>query len=115
MRSTKRKRAKEAVNWKWKARVQNVVAMLPLSNQIYYAMQRTVGSLKPGRTNPLEWFDAALTKVRWIRETGRDIEGRTFLEVGTGHNVNVPLALWLCGAGRIVTVDLNRYLSLPMV
>jgi SAM-dependent methyltransferase len=89
--------------------------MLPLSNQIYYAMQRTVGSLKPGRTNPLEWFDAALTKVKWIREAGREVEGRTFLEVGTGHNVNVPLALWLCGAGRVVTVDLNRYLSLPMV
>jgi SAM-dependent methyltransferase len=78
-------------------------------------MQRTVGSLKPGRTNPLEWFDAALTKVKWIKETGREIEGRSFLEVGTGHNMNVPLALWLCGAGRVVTVDLNRYLSLPMV
>ena len=103
------------MNWKWKARVQNVVAALPLSEQIYYAMQRTVGSLKRGRSNPLEWFDAALTMVKWIRGAGGEIAGRSFLEVGTGRNVSVPLGLWLCGAERVATVDLNTYLSDALV
>lgn len=105
----------KAVNWKWKARVQNAVAALPLSDQIYYAMQRTVGSLKRGRSNPLEWFEAALTMVQWIRGTGREVTGKRFLEVGTGRNVNIPLALWLCGAEEVVTVDLNTYLSDALV
>jgi SAM-dependent methyltransferase len=85
--------------------------MLPLSDQIYYAMQRTVGSLKPARSNPLEWFDAALSMVTWLKDAGAEVEGRRFLEVGTGHYVNVPVGLWLCGAGEVVTVDLNRYLT----
>jgi SAM-dependent methyltransferase len=105
----------KAVNWKWKARVQNAVAALPLSEQIYYAMQRTVGSWKPGRSNPLEWFDAALTMVKWIRDAGYELSGKRFLEVGTGRNVSVPLALWLCGAEQVVTVDLNSYLSDALV
>jgi SAM-dependent methyltransferase len=95
--------------------VQNAVAALPLSDQIYYAMQRAVGSLKPGRSNPLEWFEAALTMLQWLREAGRDARGKRILEVGTGRNVNVPLALWLCGAEQVVTVDLNKYLSDALV
>lgn len=91
--------------------MQNAIAMLPLSDQIYYAMQRTVGSLRPGRQDPLEWFDAALTMTKWIEGAGQEVAGRRFLEVGTGHNVYVPLALWLCGADEVVTVDLNTYLS----
>ncbi|HEX8492706.1 MAG TPA: methyltransferase domain-containing protein [Pyrinomonadaceae bacterium] len=103
------------MNWRWKARVQNAVAALPLSDQIYYAMQRTVGSCKPGRSNPLEWFDAALSMVRWIKGAGYEINGKRFLEVGTGRNVSVPLGLWLCGAAQVVTVDLNSYLSDALV
>lgn len=95
--------------------MQNAVAALPLSDQIYYAMQRTVGSCKPGRSNPLEWFDAALSMVRWIKGAGYEINGKRFLEVGTGRNVSVPLGLWLCGAAQVVTVDLNSYLSDALV
>jgi SAM-dependent methyltransferase len=35
--------------------------------------------------------------------------------VGTGHQVALPIALWLCGASRIVTVDINPYLSEELV
>ena len=37
------------------------------------------------------------------------------LELGTGWRLNVPLALWLLGAKRVVTVDLYRYLRLALV
>ncbi|HEX8131699.1 MAG TPA: methyltransferase domain-containing protein [Pyrinomonadaceae bacterium] len=103
------------MNWQRKARIQNLIAALPLSNALYYAMQRSVGSLRAGRTNPLEYFDAARRTIHWIRTTGRDIDGMRFLEVGTGRNVNLPTALWLCGAGEVTTVDLNSYLSSALV
>ena len=95
--------------------MQNAVARLPLSDQIYYALQRTVGSFRPGRSNHLEWFDAALTIAGWIKSAEREVTGGRFLEVGTGHNVSVPLGLWLCGASEVVTVDLNKYLSEALV
>ncbi len=103
------------MNWQRKARIQNLIARLPLSNALYYAMQRTAGSLRAGRTNPTEYFDAARRTVEWIRATGRDVEGMRFLEVGTGRNVNLPTALWLCGASEVVTVDLNPYLASALV
>lgn len=103
------------MNWQRKARIQNLIAALPLSDTIYYAMQRSVGSLRAGRANPTEYFDAARRATEWIRATGRDVEGMRFLEVGTGRNVNLPTALWLCGAAQVTTVDLNSYLSSALV
>lgn len=106
---------KRRVNWKWKARIQNVVAALPMSDQIYYAMQRTMGNLKAGRGDPLEWFNAAKVLVQLIKSAGQEVEGKRFLEVGTGRSVGLPVGLWLCGAGQVMTVDLNEYLSEALV
>lgn len=103
------------MNWQWKARIQNAVAALPMSNSIYYAMQRTTGSLRPGRHNPMMWLRAAADMVEWARQAGQEITGKRFLEMGTGRRLNIPTALWLCGAGSIVTVDLYRYLSGKLV
>jgi len=43
------------------------------------------------------------------------VEGKTFFEVGTGHNPIVPIGFFLCGAEKIVTVDLHRRLDLMSV
>lgn len=103
------------MNWQWKARIQNAVAALPKSNSIYYALQRTTGSLRPGHHNPLMWLKAAADMLAWAQQAGQQITGKRFLEIGTGRRLNIPTALWLCGAGSIVTVDLNRYLSAKLV
>lgn len=99
------------MNWRWKARIQNTVAALPRSNDLYFWLQRSVGSLRPGKHDPLEWFTAAAQITAWIEETGRTIDGKSFLEVGTGRTIDLPLGLWLCGAGQVTTIDLNPYLS----
>ena len=99
------------MNWRWKARIQNTVAALPRSNDLYFWLQRSVGSLRPGRHSPLEWFTAAAQMATWIEEAGRSVNGKTVLEVGTGRTIDLPLGLWLCGAEQVVTVDLNPYLS----
>ncbi len=104
------------VRWQLKARLQNAVAALPFaSSSVYYAIQRTVGGLRQGLNHPVDRFKAAIRMVDWIESAGRDISGRRFVEVGTGHMVNVPTALWLLGAGETLTVDLNRYLSATLV
>jgi SAM-dependent methyltransferase len=99
-----------------KARVQNAVAALPFASSfLYYAIQRSVGGLRPGLNHPMDRFRAALRMVEWIESIGVDIAGRRFVEIGTGHMVNVPTALWLLGAEGTLTVDLHRYLSERLV
>lgn len=52
---------------------------------------------------------------RRCRAEGLDLKGRCVLEVGTGHVPLLPLAMWLMGAGRVITIDLNRYVELELV
>ena len=104
------------MRWQLKARLQNAVAALPFaSNAVYYTIQRTVGGLRRGCNHPVERFAAAVRMVEWIESVGNDITGKRFVEIGTGHMVNLPTAFWLLGAGETITVDLNRYLSEKLV
>jgi hypothetical protein len=104
------------VNWRHKARLQNAIAALPLgSNAVYYAVQRTVGGLRSNRIDPFDRMKAAAGMVAWAESAGFDIRGKTVLEVGTGRMVDLPIGMWLCGADRIITVDLNRYLSPKLI
>lgn len=103
------------MHWRIKAFVQNAVAGLPdrISYPAYYAIQRMVGRLRT--VDPLRHLENAAAIVRAFRAQGGEVRGRTFLEVGTGRTVNVPFGLWLCGAERIVTTDLNPYLRPELV
>jgi SAM-dependent methyltransferase len=104
------------MRWRLKARIQNTVARLPFGAEtVYYAIQRTVGGLRPGQNHPIDRFKAAIQIVDWIESTGRNISNKRIVEIGTGHMVNLPTAFWLMGAGQTVTVDLNPYLSGTLV
>lgn len=103
------------MNWRHKALVQNVISVLPASERIYYALQRTFGELRSDRFDPMEWLQVAARVVKRLHSAGIPVTEKRFLEVGTGRAVGVPTALWLCGAGKIVTVDLHRYLSPALV
>jgi SAM-dependent methyltransferase len=103
------------MKWRHKALIQNVISALPASESIYYAVQRTFGDLRSDRFDPTEWLQVTARLLQRLQSTGISITGKRFLEVGTGRAVGVPTALWLCGAGKIVTVDLHRYLSPALV
>lgn len=103
------------MNWQYKARLQNIIAALPYSDAIYYGVQRCAGGLRKGRFDPMEWFQVAGRALERLGAQGFSIAGKNVLEIGTGRALGVPTALWLCGAGRIVTVDLHRYLSAALV
>jgi SAM-dependent methyltransferase len=103
------------MNWRYKARLQNIIAALPFSDAIYYAAQRCAGDLRKSRFDPMEWFQVTGRALERLRSQGFSIAGKNVLEIGTGRALGVPTALWLCGANRTVTVDLNRYLSPALV
>jgi SAM-dependent methyltransferase len=52
--------------------------------------------------------------VGHLRAARLPLEGARLLEMGTGWYPTFPLCLYLAGAARVITVDLNRYLKADM-
>lgn len=103
------------MNWKLKALIQNFVDKLPLglSYPVYYKIQRNLGGLK--KIDPYRHFKNSIFIINAIKKQNCQIVDKTFLEIGTGRTLNIPIALWLCGASRIITVDLNPYLRKELI
>jgi SAM-dependent methyltransferase len=98
------------MQWQKKARLQRVIASLPMSNTIYYAIQRSFGSLRPvARSN--RWLPPRC-RSRMDQLSGQEITGKVS-KLGRGA-VRKFLCAW-CGAGGTTTVDLNAYLSEAVV
>ncbi|MBM3483761.1 MAG: methyltransferase domain-containing protein [Alphaproteobacteria bacterium] len=99
------------MQWRLKSLVQNAAALLPeqAGLAMYYLMQRSFGALRD--YSPWRRTEAAIGIFDRIRRLDAEPVNATFFEVGTGRVPVVPLLLWLMGAKRTITVDLNRYLS----
>jgi SAM-dependent methyltransferase len=50
-----------------------------------------------------------------IQARAYSLHSKTLLEIGTGRRINVPLALWLMGAERVLTMDINPYLKEELI
>ena len=103
------------MHWRQKAFIQKIVAALPeeFGNHLYYWMQRRWGALQ--EDTPAEGFITAIELSRLLRASGKDLRGEDILEIGTGHRLVWPIAFWVLGAERIVTVDLHPYLRPELV
>lgn len=103
------------MHWKLKAAIQNAISGLnsSASYETYYWVQRHFGKLR--RLNPTSRLKAGISICKKIKEQGHDPAEKVFLEVGTGRALNVPLAYWLMGAKKTVTIDLNPYLKEELI
>lgn len=103
------------MNWKLKARLHNAVAALPspLSYGVHYRLQRHFGGLR--RMDAVSGLAAGVEAWKRLDRAGCDPSGKVFFEVGTGRAPLVPLAFWLLGARRTITVDLHPYLRADLV
>ena len=102
------------MNWKIKAAVQRACAHVPVGKQtIYRQLQRYCGGLVKGYDYSFLLSEAA-RMAALLRSAGYEIKGASLMEVGTGWRVDIPIGLYLCGARRIITCDLNRYLIKPL-
>ena len=96
------------LNWQTKAKIMKTCALLPAGGGIYRLIQKSFGRLK---ANPMSRIPAQIEMAQWILDMGGESEGKTFFEVGTGHNPIVPIGSFLCGAEKVITVDLHRRLD----
>ncbi|WNG33882.1 class I SAM-dependent methyltransferase [Archangium violaceum] len=108
-------RAGETMHWKLKAALQNAISLGPsnLSHATYYWAQRHFGGLK--KINPVKRLSAGIEICKRIKRLNYQPQGKVFFEVGTGRAPIVPMAYWLMGAKRIITVDINPYLKGELV
>ena len=102
------------LTWRTKARVQDLVAALPepIGNFCYYRLQRWFGGLRA--PSPQSRVEAGFRLAAAIRAF-RPLAGASIMEIGTGRSLNVPIVMWLLGACRVLTADLNRYLRPELV
>lgn len=98
------------MNWRMKGAIQKVLGMVPAGDELHYQLQRRFGGLRD-LTHELE------AKVEdWrlmaghLAAAGLPIHGTRFVEMGTGWYPTFPFSLYLGGAARVDTIDLNRYL-----
>ncbi len=99
------------MHWKQKALMQNAISLLPSSASYaaYYWMQRHFGGWR--QVNPIGTLTDGVEAWRRIVSRGRNPAGGIFLEVGTGGLPLIPMANWLMGAQKTITLDLNPYLK----
>jgi hypothetical protein len=95
--------------------IQNFIARFPapIGLPLYYFIQRRFGGFRTVD----QWHElrSALSILDSISEQGRPIDARVFLEVGTGRGLGVPIAFWLSGAAKVITLDKNPYLQKGIV
>ena len=96
------------MRWQLKAFAQGALSRLPYGRRLHHRLQEVTGSAEVEIGIEYGW-KAEL--FRRVREQGLEIEGRSFLDVGTGWRPVLPLLLHLLGADRIVTVDINPWLT----
>ncbi len=97
------------MNYRAKSFLQNAIDPLPspLAYEVYYKVQRAMGGLKT--INPSSKLAAGRKVLEIAAKAGFAIKGKRVVEIGSGRSPILPLSLWLHGANRIVTSDLNPY------
>lgn len=97
------------MHWKAKAHVLALLSRAPGGHALYRWLQKITGTSGLRLRRDL---DRAFELVELIQQAGGTVQGAEILEVGTGWRPMVPLVLALGGAKRVVTVDINPWLSL---
>lgn len=93
------------MRWQNKARIMKIFSVLPSGPALYKILQRTLGRLRANHSSRLP---VQVEMGRWLLDSGLEIADKVFFEVGTGHIPILPIGYFLCGAAKVITVDLNR-------
>lgn len=103
------------MDWRLKGTIQKVLGYVPGGGRIHYMLQRRAGGLTDfGRECDIKVDDWRLM-MGHMRTASIPIDGATLVEIGTGWYPTFPFCLYLAGAARVFTYDLNRLIKPDMV
>ncbi|MEP6863175.1 MAG: methyltransferase domain-containing protein [Deltaproteobacteria bacterium] len=98
------------MDWRVKGVVQKVLGVVPGGDKAHFVLQRRAGVLRHFERECDIKVDDWRLMMGHLRASKVPVVGGSFFEIGTGWYPAFPLLLYLAGAGRVDTVDLNRYL-----
>jgi len=99
------------MHWRVKGAIQKVLGVMPGGDELHYQLQRKAGGLRQVAREMATKVDDLRVVLDMLGRCGVDVRGQRLLEIGSGWYPLFPIALYAIGAGRVVTVDLNRYLK----
>ncbi len=97
------------MKWRTKAFILRQLSQIPLGKKLYLLMQKLAGSNK---AQPERDFARICELLEMIQESGRSAKEGVFFEIGSGWHPYAPLGCYLAGAKKIITVDVNPWMSL---
>lgn len=102
------------MDWRLKGAIQKVLGYVPGGDRLHYLLQRRGGGLTNfDRECDLKIDDWRLM-MGHLRASKVPVAGSTLLEMGSGWYPTFPLGLYLAGAAKVYTLDLNAYLKPEM-
>ena len=102
------------MDWRIKGAIQKALGYVPGGGRIHYLLQRRGGGLTDFTRECDIKVDDWRLMMGHLRTVKARVAGGTLLEMGTGWYPTFPLCLYLSGAGRVYTFDLNPYLKPEM-
>jgi hypothetical protein len=96
------------MRWQWKAVAQAALSRVPYHQKLYRWLHSTFGQARRSLGDQL---DRKLRLFNRMRSNGPSIEDKVILEIGTGWHPVFPLLLFLAGARRVLTLDMNPWLT----
>jgi SAM-dependent methyltransferase len=101
-----------SVDWRIKGLIQKVLAALPAGSRLNSALQLRMGGLRQfDRNVDTKVCDDWLVLASHMQELAIPIQGRVFVEVGSGWYPTLPVCFHLAGASRCLTFDLHRLMD----
>jgi SAM-dependent methyltransferase len=103
------------MDWRVKGAIQKALGFVPGGDRIHYMLQRYAGGMRDfGRECDIKVDDWRIM-MEHLGAVGVDVDSATLVEIGTGWYPTFPFCLYLAGAGRIYTFDLNHLIKVDMV
>lgn len=100
------------MDWRIKGIIQKVLSAMPGGSRLNSAMQLRVGGLRQFERNvDTKVIGDWLVLASHMKELGIPVDGRVFVEVGTGWYPTLPVCFHLAGAARCHTMDLHRLMD----
>lgn len=103
------------MHWRIKGLIQKTLGVMPGGEALHYHLQRRFGGLQDFHRELSIKVEDWQIMVRHLRDARVVIADSHFFEIGTGWYPTFPFALYLAGARRITTCDLNRHLQNDLV
>jgi hypothetical protein len=96
------------MKWQTKAVIQAALSRVPCHRALYSWLHSRFGGVSRTLGDQL---DRKIGIIKRMRANGMPVEGAIAVEIGTGWHPVLPLLLYVIGARRVITLDLNPWLT----